>query len=661
MNRFFHVAGIVFAAALVLPIPAPLLCLIGAFALAGSFMKKPPLWVLAAAAAFCICGFVRMAAMPLPGFTGTIQGLVLEREDSGGYSTLTLAVREGQYKDVKIALHMPVGLDGTAGDVVEYTGIFEPGGNLLYAKGISFSSFSSGAPHVVGECPGNWQVRLERHRMQLRSALRRMLPQGEGDILAAMLLGKTQGLPNGIRHAYANAGLAHLLSVSGMHLTILIQMFGLFLQSRLFSRRQRLFLEALLAAAFAFLTGFPYAMRRAVIMLVIARLACLLGRDPDALNALGLAAILILCQNPYAVYSVGFQLTYLSSMGIAAFLEPMQEGLSRIFCKTDWYLLYEAKPRMALFLSTLCVAPAAQVLSFPVQCWYFGRAAWAAPLSSLLAALPAAAALGAGLLSIGAFFLSGASLAARWFAFCAGLAIRCVNGVSTLFSSCSVPLQSDAVILWITAATGIFIVIIFVWRAKEKGKLILWSVELAACSLAALLLAQGVVWGAPLVLSAARYGNTMALVYGGQAALIGAPENMDEAELLLELFKDSKTESLCLFVPEKREETLAAPSLRLCEEYPPEKIAPLDGSPFKAVLFGGITLIPEPGRSAVRIQAGSLEIVKAFDHFPANAHLLADRENSLIMAGGVKFCQNDRYYNSTRLFFRGLEDLEDEV
>ena len=137
-------------------------------------------------------------------------------------------------------------------------------------------------------------------------------------ILYAMLAGNRSELDDSTKGLYQRMGIAHVLSISGLHITLI----GLGLYKVLMLLTKRLKLSVLTSCTFVFLygmlTGFSVSTERAVIMLFCMLFARLLGEAYDGQSAAGLAAIIILVMNPAEIYDSGFQLSFIAVFGIFA-------------------------------------------------------------------------------------------------------------------------------------------------------------------------------------------------------------------------------------------------------------------------------------------------------------------------------------------------------
>lgn len=147
----------------------------------------------------------------------------------------------------------------------------------------------------------------------------------EGDhrgVLKALIIGQTHEIPSKTRQAFNRSGVGHLLAISGLHIGIIAAV-SFFLVSRGLARIHYLLWNGWIwkaAAVFTFLPILSYALisgmspstQRALLMVSIFLLTFLLRRDQDLLNTLSIAAILILLVHPPSIFSISFQLSFVS-------------------------------------------------------------------------------------------------------------------------------------------------------------------------------------------------------------------------------------------------------------------------------------------------------------------------------------------------------------
>ena len=157
---------------------------------------------------------------------------------------------------------------------------------------------------------GWWKFRQRIVRSQVRS-----LGIPEGALLSSMVLGsKAVDLPYDMRDLFVQAGLAHVLAASGFQTSqILGVVLGLTKRSK---RRTQIILGSLSLIGFLALTGFEPSVLRAVIMGFAALIGLGLKRKVKQLGSLLVAAMLILLFNPLWIWDLGFQLSFLATLGL---------------------------------------------------------------------------------------------------------------------------------------------------------------------------------------------------------------------------------------------------------------------------------------------------------------------------------------------------------
>ncbi len=159
------------------------------------------------------------------------------------------------------------------------------------------------------------RFRLYELRMDLSAVLRTWLPRRLGGIAAAILLGDRAHLDETTEQAFRLAGVSHLLSVSGLHLSMLCGLFHMGRKRRSLYR-PFLALQGIMVLFYMALTGFPISVVRAGIIYLVALCGYALRQPPDLLTSLGVAALLIGLQNACAPCDLGFQLSFCGVLGV---------------------------------------------------------------------------------------------------------------------------------------------------------------------------------------------------------------------------------------------------------------------------------------------------------------------------------------------------------
>jgi len=198
---------------------------------------------------------------------------------------------------------------------------------------------------------GWWQIRERIVRSQVR-----WLGVPEGPLVSAMVLGsKAVDLPYDIRDLFIQAGLAHALAASGFQTSLIL---SVILQLTKRTKKGTQFTLGFLALIiFLSLTGFQPAVLRAVIMGFAALVGLLLKRKVKQFGSLLLAATLLLVFNPLWIWDLGFQLSFLATLGLVVTVPPLVNRLA-------WL-----PPAIAALIA---VPLGATIWTLPVQLFVFG-------------------------------------------------------------------------------------------------------------------------------------------------------------------------------------------------------------------------------------------------------------------------------------------------
>ena len=195
--------------------------------------------------------------------------------------------------------------------------------DYLHRQGIVFTQhlLSTDSLRAVGYAPtvmnrmGNVRTWLQRQitATQLSEPLQ--------NFVIALVLGKSRFIDYDTRQQFSNAGVAHLLALSGLHVGIIsmILWWILFPLDYLRLKKLRLAITMVLLVVFDAFTGMPSSVVRATVMTGFVAAAIILYRKSQALNALATAALVILAFSPSSLHDAGFQLSFITVGAILVF------------------------------------------------------------------------------------------------------------------------------------------------------------------------------------------------------------------------------------------------------------------------------------------------------------------------------------------------------
>lgn len=202
------------------------------------------------------------------------------------------------------------------------------------------------------------------------------LDNQEFAVVSAMTLGYRAELSPELRKVYSLSGVSHILALSGMHLGIIY-----FLLSSLFPNGRFTFFRELLIIllvwAYVFLVGMSVSVVRSAIMISAFSFAAVLEYERASLNNLAIAALIILIVNPFSIYDVGFQLSFLSVASILVFHHPVAGIVSFKYRRTHHVFSW--------FWSLIIMSCSAQLATAPLVAYYFGTFSFVFLLSNIVA------------------------------------------------------------------------------------------------------------------------------------------------------------------------------------------------------------------------------------------------------------------------------------
>ncbi|WP_370477036.1 ComEC/Rec2 family competence protein [Tamlana flava] len=144
-------------------------------------------------------------------------------------------------------------------------------------------------------------------------------------IINALLLGQRQDITEEVYTSYADAGVIHILAVSGLHVGIILLILSFLLKPIERYKYGKLFktiLLVLLLWSFAIVAGLSASVTRAVTMFSIVAIAWNLKRPTNIYNTLAISMFIILLFKPLFIFDVGFQLSYLAVFAIVS-IDPL--------------------------------------------------------------------------------------------------------------------------------------------------------------------------------------------------------------------------------------------------------------------------------------------------------------------------------------------------
>ncbi|MCH5583821.1 DNA internalization-related competence protein ComEC/Rec2 [Shimazuella sp. AN120528] len=241
-----------------------------------------------------------------------------------------------------------------------------PGGfdyaGYLHHYGIHWQTYVPSVAQIqVITCSNTTDSQIEKLRQFLHDQIAELYPAKYAGLLQAMLIGEQHTLDSSTQEIFSTLGLVHVLSISGLHVSILVASLFFCLILCGITREKTALLIFVFLPFYAMLTGGSAPVVRSVIMAMMMLLAVILRRTADAVSFLALALLVQLIWNPYQLWEPGFQLSFLVTLGLVVYVEPLSHHIP-----VPWHRFRQA-------LSVMLVS---QIVSFPVVAAYFYQYSW---------------------------------------------------------------------------------------------------------------------------------------------------------------------------------------------------------------------------------------------------------------------------------------------
>lgn len=279
----------------------------------------------------------------------------------------------------KILITLPKYPEFNYGDKLEIVGKLQDPGEFdefnyrdyLSRYGVYSVSYNSKAK-LLSENNGNKLLFFVLEiKGKFRESLNKVLVKPQSSFLEGMILGNKRGIPEDLLDKFNLTGISHVIVISGFHVTIVSSLL-LYFGMLFLSRKQAFWLAVCGLLFFVLITGLKPSAIRATIMGGLVLVALNSGRMSNVRNVLLFAACVMLLINPKLLaFDVGFQLSFLATIGIVYFGPFLQKYLKFI-------------PEAGKVREMASVTLSAQFLVLPIILQNFERVSLVAPITNIL-------------------------------------------------------------------------------------------------------------------------------------------------------------------------------------------------------------------------------------------------------------------------------------
>ena len=307
------------------------------------------------------------------GCKGDIIGDVTET-DSYGFTVSVLTVSDNLLpKGTAVRVYYDFEKDIRPGDRVYCSLEFSDPG----AEGYSYGAYVSAGGDVFRVDSGKGSNPLINFRNKVNGLIQKRFSDQTADVAKAMLTGERGNLDPILYSAYRSSGIAHILVISGFHMSLILMSAYFMLYSTKLGKRCAGIVCIILTLVYGTFVGFTPSVSRAAVMCIAVFAGGSFNYKNDSFTSLFAALGILLLLNPYSLFSVGLQLSFLCSLGIITLSPAIGEAVAKIKKRT---LRFAVKQ-----LSSLLISAVAALFSFPVVCYSFGAFSVISPVTNLFA------------------------------------------------------------------------------------------------------------------------------------------------------------------------------------------------------------------------------------------------------------------------------------
>ncbi len=334
-------------------------------------------------------------------FSGSVKSVTIYDGDRASYQV------KGQFADgrhAKILVYTD-DLGAQYGDEIHVAGGFSAlnqnylwnGANYYKAKGIFLQADSEAYVTCVSTDKAKLIRVLQSYRNRISTRICTFAGTDAGGMVSAMLLGTRETLSEETDDLLTHHGIRHVVSVSGLHLVLILSVWGWVCQRLHFHRWITFGTTTTWTILYALMVGAPLSILRAGFMFLLMQSAPLFFRKGDTCNSLCLAGILMTAGNPFLILDASFLLSFAGTFGVGVFAPWMTKRLRKK--GIEWNIIRQL---IAVTCTSICI--------FPVTLLYFREVSVVSPIANLLL-VPICSLMLA--LSLGIFLTGGIGLFAK--------------------------------------------------------------------------------------------------------------------------------------------------------------------------------------------------------------------------------------------------------
>lgn len=306
------------------------------------------------------------------GVTADIAGDITETDTYGFTMSLLSPGESGLKPGTRVYVYYDYDIALSAGDRVYGSFTFSESGRSVCADGVYLLANGD----ISRTEPGRGHTLLSSFRNYVCGLLENRFSADTAAVAKAVLTGDRSSVDPSLYSAYRSSGIAHILVISGFHMSLVLMSAYSVLSATGIGRRYAGIICVLLALLFSAFVGFTPSVTRAAVMCISVFIGGALNYKNDPFAALFTALGILLLWNPYSLFSVGLLLSFLCTLGIITVSPALYGVVSKI---KNRFLR-----GLANVFNSVALSSSAALFSFPASATVFGVFSVISPLTNLI-------------------------------------------------------------------------------------------------------------------------------------------------------------------------------------------------------------------------------------------------------------------------------------
>lgn len=273
-------------------------------------------------------------------------------------------IKNKKYKNTKLLIYVTGSQNLEYGDEISFEGEFSSPQECTNYKGFDqkeyfktleiYGSVKVQSLEVIAKNKGNFLIHLSK---QLAKKMKQKIQESsileeEKSLLEGILLGDKTNLSEETISNFSASNMAHILAVSGMHVSYLL-LFSNFLLNRLVGKHYAKIISSIIIFIYMSIVNFTPSVVRAGITGIIAILAHFFYRKNDSWETLSLALLILFMENPFAIKNIGLQLSFAGTIGMIVFPKTLKKWAQSLLERNERRAIRKNKKFTRYFLKMI--------------------------------------------------------------------------------------------------------------------------------------------------------------------------------------------------------------------------------------------------------------------------------------------------------------------